>query len=313
VSPILSNFLPERNLSRYLHEIHKFPMLSADQEIALARRGRDSGDPKAVKKLVTSHLRLVPKIANGFRGYGWPLSELICEGNVGILLALKRFDPDRGVRFATYATWWIRAAIQEYILRSWSLVRTGTTSSQKKLFFNLRRLKCEMQVVDDGRLQPERVAEIARLLDVPQREVIDMNDRLAAPDCSLNATIQFDSGSEWQDSLIDQAESQETTLAEHEELAGRQALLPGALRTLNKRELHILTERRLKEQATTLDELSQHYRISRERVRQIELAALKKLQQAMRALVDRYPAAETLHCDRQSRQPIHQCVMTPSN
>jgi RNA polymerase sigma-32 factor len=313
VAPILLNISPERNLSRYLHEIYKFPMLSADQEVALARRGRESGDPEAVKKLVTSHLRLVPKIARGFRGYGWPLSELISEGNVGILLAVKRFDPDRGVRFATYATWWIRAAIQEYILRSWSLVRTGTTSSQKKLFFNLGRLKREMLVVDDGRLQPERVAEIARRLDVPEREVIDMNDRLAAPDCSLNAAIQFDSESEWQDYLTDQSESQETTLAEHEELTGRLALLPGALRTLNERQLHILTERRLKEQATTLDELSQHYRISRERVRQIELAALKKLQQAMRALLGRYPGAEALHSTRESRQPIRQYIMTTSN
>src|SRR6201994_1982671 len=216
---------PEGGLSRYLSEIRKFPMLAKDEEFMLAKRWQEHEDPNAAHKLVTSHLRLVAKIAMGYRGYGLPLSELISEGNVGMMQAVKRFDPDRGFRLATYAMWWIRAAIQEYILHSWSLVKMGTTAAQKKLFFNLRKLKGQMQAIDDGDLQPEQVAKIARMLDVPEQDVISMNRRLAAPDHSLNATIRQDSEGEWQDWLVDETESQETSIADREELTGRQALL----------------------------------------------------------------------------------------
>ncbi len=279
------NLAPEGNLSRYLQDIRKFPMLSAEEELALSRAWRENGDVDAAHKLVTSHLRLVAKIAMGYRGYGLPLGELISEGNVGMMQAVKRFDPDRGFRLATYAMWWIRAAIQEYILHSWSLVKMGTTAAQKKLFFNLRRLKGQMQAIDDGDLQPEQVAKIATMLDVPEQDVVNMNRRLAAPDHSLNAPLRADSEGEWQDWLVDETESQETALAEREELDGRKDLLAGALKTLNERERHILLERRLKDNPTTLEELSQHYGISRERVRQIEVRAFEKLQKAMKAKV----------------------------
>jgi len=279
------NLAPEGNLSRYLQDIRKFPMLSPEEELELSRRWRDHEDMEAAHKLVTSHLRLVAKIAMGYRGYGLPLGELISEGNVGMMQAVKRFDPDRGFRLATYAMWWIRAAIQEYILHSWSLVKMGTTAAQKKLFFNLRRLKGQMAAIDEGDLKPEQVAKIAHMLDVPEQDVISMNRRLAAPDHSLNAPVRSDSEGEWQDWLVDEAESPETSIADSEELSGRRALLANALKTLNDRERHILVERRLKEGPTTLEELSQQYNISRERVRQIEVRAFEKLQKAMRSQV----------------------------
>ena len=279
------NVAPEGNLSRYLQEIRKFPMLAPEEELSLSRRWRDSEDTQAAHKLVTSHLRLVAKIAMGYRGYGLPIGELISEGNVGMMQAVKRFDPDRGFRLATYAMWWIRAAIQEYILHSWSLVKMGTTAAQKKLFFNLRRLKGQMQAIEDGDLKPEHVGKIAKALDVPEQDVISMNRRLAAPDHSLNAPVRADSEGEWQDWLVDEGESQEQVLAQHEELTGRRALLGGALRTLNDRERHILIERRLKDNPTTLEELSQQYNISRERVRQIEVRAFEKLQKSMKTQV----------------------------
>ena len=279
------NVAPEGNLTRYLQEIRKFPMLSFDEEMSLSRRWRDSEDTEAAHKLVTSHLRLVAKIAMGYRGYGLPVGELISEGNVGMMQAVRRFDPDRGFRLATYAMWWIRAAIQEYILHSWSLVKMGTTAAQKKLFFNLRRLKGQMQASEDGALQPEQVAKIAHALDVPEQDVVNMNRRLAAPDHSLNAPVRMDSEGEWQDWLVDESDSQETTISDRQELTGRQALLTGALASLNERERHILIERRLKDNPTTLEDLSQQYNISRERVRQIEVRAFEKLQKAMHAKV----------------------------
>ncbi len=279
------NVAPEGNLSRYLQEIRKYPMLTPEEELELSKRWRDQEDMEAAHKLVTSHLRLVAKIAMGYRGYGLPLGELISEGNVGMMQAVKRFDPDRGFRLATYAMWWIRAAIQEYILHSWSLVKMGTTAAQKKLFFNLRRLKGQMQAIDDGDLQPEQVAKIARVLDVPEQDVVNMNRRLSAPDHSLNAPVRADSEGEWQDWLVDESESQETEIGDREELTGRKALLTGALQTLNERERHILIERRLKDNPTTLEELSQQYNISRERVRQIEVRAFEKLQKAMHTQV----------------------------
>jgi len=275
----------EGNLTRYLQEIRKFPMLEPEQEYMLAKRWKEHSDPEAAHRLVTSHLRLVAKIAMGYRGYGLPLSELISEGNVGMMQAVKRFDPDRGFRLATYAMWWIRAAIQEYILHSWSLVKMGTTAAQKKLFFNLRRLKGQMQAIDDGDLKPEQVAKIAHALDVPEQDVISMNRRLSAPDHSLNAPVRSDSEGEWQDWLVDDTESQESAIAEREELSGRKALLNSALKTLNERERHILIERRLKDNPTTLEDLSQQYGISRERVRQIEVRAFEKLQRSMHAKV----------------------------
>jgi len=284
---------PEGNLSRYLQEIRKFPMLSPEEELALARRWKEEGDEKAAHKLVTSHLRLVAKIAMGYRGYGLPVGELISEGNVGMMQAVKRFDPDRGFRLATYAMWWIRAAIQEYILHSWSLVKMGTTAAQKKLFFNLRRLKAQMSALEDGDLQQEQVAKIARTLQVPEQDVVSMNRRLASPDHSLNAPVRADSEGEWQDWLVDEQETQESELAEREDMSNRRALLGEALKGLNERERHILIERRLKDEPTTLEELSQQYGISRERVRQIEVRAFEKLQKAMKTqIVERRLAAQ---------------------
>jgi RNA polymerase sigma-32 factor len=279
------NVAPEGNLSRYLQEIRKSPMLTAEEELELSRRWREHEDLEAAHKLVTSHLRLVAKIAMGYRGYGLPVGELISEGNVGMMQAVKRFDPDRGFRLATYAMWWIRAAIQEYILHSWSLVKMGTTAAQKKLFFNLRRLKGQMQAIDEGDLKPEQVEKIATVLGVPEQDVINMNRRLAAPDHSLNAPVRADSEGEWQDWLVDESESQESSIGEREELTGRKALLATALQTLNARERHILQERRLKDNPTTLEDLSQEYNISRERVRQIEVRAFEKLQKAMKAQI----------------------------
>ena len=281
----IMNIGPDGNLSRYLQDIRKFPMLSPEEELSLAQRWRDSEDTGAAHKLVTSHLRLVAKIAMGYRGYGLPVGELISEGNVGMMQAVKRFDPDRGFRLATYAMWWIRAAIQEYILHSWSLVKMGTTAAQKKLFFNLRRLKGQMQAFEDGDLQPEQVTKIARLLDVQEQDVVSMNRRLAAPDNSLNAPLRQEGEGEWQDWLVDDSESQETVLAEREERTGRTTLLSNALKTLNERERRILVERRLKDNPTTLEELSREYNISRERVRQIEVRAFERLQKAMKQQV----------------------------
>jgi RNA polymerase sigma-32 factor len=273
----------EGNLSRYLQEIRKFPMLAQDEEFMLAKRWQEHQDTEAAHRLVTSHLRLVAKIAMGYRGYGLPLSELISEGNVGMMQAVKRFDPDRGFRLATYAMWWIRAAIQEYILHSWSLVKMGTTAAQKKLFFNLRKLKGQLQAIEEGDLSPENVAKIATALDVPEVDVVNMNRRLAAPDHSLNAPLRADSEGEWQDWLVDEGESQETKLGNRQELGLRRDLLVKAMSHLNERERDILTHRRLREQPTTLEDLSQKYGISRERVRQIEVRAFEKLQKAIKA------------------------------
>jgi len=272
----------EGNLSRYLQDIRKFPMLELNEEYMLAKRWRESDDIESAHRLVTSHLRLVAKIAMGYRGYGLPVSELISEGNVGMMQAVKRFDPERGFRLATYAMWWIRAAIQEYILHSWSLVKMGTTAAQKKLFFNLRKLKGQLAAIEEGDLSPENVTKIADTLKVPETDVVSMNRRLAAPDHSLNAPLRIDGDGEWQDWLVDETESQETTLADSEELGKRRELLAVAMEALNERERHILEERRLKESPTTLEELSQEYGISRERVRQIEVRAFEKLQKAIR-------------------------------
>jgi RNA polymerase sigma-32 factor len=280
--PSVTKVSPETNLARYLQEIRKFPMLEAQEEYMLAKRWREHEDTEAAHKLVTSHLRLVAKIAMGYRGYGLPLGELISEGNVGMMQAVRRFDPDRGFRLATYAMWWIRASIQEYILHSWSLVKMGTTAAQKKLFFNLRKLKGQLQEIDEGDLSPENVKEIARRLAVPEEDVVNMNRRLAAPDHSLNAPLRVDGEGEWQDWLVDESDSQETVLAEREEFANRHELLTGAMKNLNKRERHILAERRLKDNPATLEELSQEYGISRERVRQIEVRAFEKLQRAVK-------------------------------
>ncbi len=273
------------DLTRYLQEIRKFPMLSLDEEQNLARRWRDQQDLAAAHKLVTSHLRFVAKIAMGYRGYNLPLGELIGEGNIGLMQAVQRFDPDRGFRLATYALWWIRAALNDYVLRSWSLVKMGTTAAQRKLFFNLRRLKSEMHAIDEGGLRPEQTAAIARRLDVSEAEVASMNHRLAAPDYSLNALVGEDKDSEWQDWLADERPDPEETAAEQEETRDRTTLLSEALKTLQERERHILTERRLKDEPTTLETLAQHYGISRERVRQIEMRSFEKLQAAMKAAV----------------------------
>jgi RNA polymerase sigma-32 factor len=284
----LANFLTVpaegSSLSRYLEEIRRFPMLEPEEEFMLAKRWQEQGDTEAAHRLVTSHLRLVAKIAMGYRGYGLPLNEIISEGNVGLMQAVKRFDPDRGFRLATYAMWWIRAAIQEYILHSWSLVKMGTTAAQKKLFFNLRKLKGQMQAIDEGDLAPETVKAIAERLDVTETEVVEMNRRLEGADRSLNVPLRADSDTDWQDWLVDEAASQETDLVEADEFDHRMSLLHRAMAVLNERERHILTERRLKDEPTTLEELSGAYGISRERVRQIEVRAFEKLQRAIKAL-----------------------------
>jgi RNA polymerase sigma-32 factor len=280
----LPSLASERGLSRYLQEIRKFPMLTPEEEFMLAKRWQEHEDTEAAHKLVTSHLRLVAKIAMGYRGYGLPLYELIAEGNIGMMQAVKRFDPDRGFRLATYAMWWIRAAIQEYILHSWSLVKMGTTAAQKKLFFNLRKLKGQIQALEEGDLTPEHVKKIAEELRVSEEDVINMNRRLAGPDHSLNAPLRADGEGEWQDWLPDETETQEDVLGEQEELGNRRDLLAQAMKGLNDRERHILTERRLRDEPLTLEELSQEYGISRERVRQIEVRAFEKLQKAMRNL-----------------------------
>src|SRR5882724_8456795 len=252
MAAVAINIAPEGNLTRYLQEIRKFPMLTPEEELSLSHRWRDDQDMEAARKLVTSHLRLVAKIAMGYRGYGLPVGELISEGNVGMMQAVKRFDPDRGFRLATYAMWWIRAAIQEYILHSWSLVKMGTTAAQKKLFFNLRKLKGQLQAIEEGDLAPETVTKIATELSVSEEDVVNMNRRLAAPDHSLNAPLKIDGDGEWQDWLVDEGESQETRLGERQELGLRRDLLEKAMTHLNDRERHILTERRLRDNPTTL-------------------------------------------------------------
>jgi RNA polymerase sigma-32 factor len=275
---------PDGGLSRYLTEIRKFPMLGKDEEFMLAKRWREHEDPAAAHRLVTSHLRLVAKIAMGYRGYGLPIGEVISEGNVGLMQAVKKFEPDKGFRLATYAMWWIRASIQEYILRSWSLVKMGTTAAQKKLFFNLRKAKSEISALEEGDLRPEQVSAIATKLGVLDSEVISMNRRLSGPDASLNAPLRADSENEWQDWLEDKEQiSQETRLAEDEEKSLRMGLLEEAMTELTDRERHILTERRLKDDPTTLETLASEYGVSRERVRQIEVRAFEKLQRAMKA------------------------------
>jgi RNA polymerase sigma-32 factor len=280
---LLRDPAPTRSLGLLLREIRKFPMLQPEEEYMLAKRWREHGDPDAAQRLVTSHLRLVAKIAMGYRGYGLPLSELISEGNVGMMQAVKRFDPDRGFRLATYAMWWIRASIQEYILHSWSLVKMGTTAAQKKLFFNLRKLKGQLQAIDDGDLSPENVRKIATELGVPEADVVSMNRRLAAPDHSLNAPLRSDGEGEWQDWLVDDVEDQETSLSERQELSLRRDLLRGAMSHLTPRERDILVARRLSDVPTKLEGLSQKYGISHERVRQIEVRAFAKLQKGVAA------------------------------
>ena len=271
----------ESSLVRLVEEAKHFPMLSQERERELALSWRDKGDREALRQLVGSHLRLVVKIARGFGGYGLPLADLVAEGNVGLMQAAEKFDPDRGFRFATYAMWWIRAAIQEYILHSWSLVKMGTTAAQKKLFFNLRRLKGRMEELEQGDLSAETVTAIATELDVPESEVVEMNRRLAGVDNSLNAMLGQDADSEWLEMLPDEGPSQETLVADADELSQRRSLLGKALDTLNPREREILTERRLKDDPSTLEELSHRYAVSRERIRQIEVRAFEKLQKAM--------------------------------
>ena len=273
------------NLSAYLAEIRKFPMLQPDEEFMLAKRWREHGDLSAAHKLVTSHLRLVAKIAMGYRGYGLPVAELVSEGNVGMMQAVKRFDPDKGFRLATYAMWWIRASIQEYILHSWSLVKLGTTAAQKKLFFNLRKIKAKLRHVEDGDLPPEKVKHISKELNVTEDDVVQMNRRLAAPDHSLNAPLRQDGDMEWQDWLVDERPDQETLVADAEQSKVRRQLLTEAMKTLTPRERQILNERRLRDEPLTLEDLSQQFGISRERVRQIEVRAFEKLQKAIKARV----------------------------
>jgi RNA polymerase sigma-32 factor len=270
-------------LSRYLEEIRRFPMLEPHQEYMLAKRWREHNDPDAAQELITSHLRLVARIAMGYRGYGLPIGEVISEGNVGLMQAVKRFEPDRGFRLATYAMWWIRASIQEYILRSWSLVKMGTTAAQKKLFFNLRRAKSQLQALEEGDLKPEHVKTIAKKFGVSEEDVVSMNRRLGG-DSSLNAPVRADSESgEWQDWLVDDSPDQEQRLVETQELGRRKSYLSDALSTLNDRERRIFEARRLVEDPITLEELSTEFGVSRERIRQIEVRAFEKVQKAVQS------------------------------
>ncbi len=272
----------EQSLNRYLAEIRKFPLLTAEEEYMLAKRFQEHGDPEAATRLVTSHLRLVAKIAMGYRGYGLPASELISEGNIGLMQGVKKFEPDRGFRLATYAMWWIKASIQEYILRSWSLVKMGTTAAQKKLFFNLRRMKSQLDAFEDGDLKPADLRKIATDLGVSEEEVTNMNRRMGmGGDASLNVSMHEDGEGQWQDMLVDNGPLQDERIAEAEEKSVRHNMLNEALAALNDREKHILVERRLVDEPKTLEELSQVYGVSRERVRQIEVRAFDKLQKAM--------------------------------
>jgi RNA polymerase sigma-32 factor len=276
----------EAGLSRYLTEIRKFPLLTPEDEYMFAKRWKEHEDPEAARRLVTSHLRLVAKIAMGYRGYGLPVSEIVSEGNVGLMQAVKRFDPDRGFRLATYAMWWIRASIQEYVLRSWSMVKMGTTAAQKKLFFNLRKAKNNIGAIEEGDLTPEHLATLTDQLGVTATELTDMNRRLSGGDASLNAPLRSDGESEWQDWLADDTADQETRLAEREEMGNRHALLTGAMKDLTDRERDIIQARRLQDEPATLEELSQKYGVSRERVRQIEVRAFEKLQRGMKAAMN---------------------------
>ncbi len=278
----LPTLTPEGSLSSYLQRIRKFPMLEANQEYMLAKAWTEHEDKDAAHQMVTSHLRLVAKIAMGYRGYGLPVADLISEGNVGMMQAVKRFDPEKGFRLATYAMWWIRAAIQEYILRSWSLVKIGTTAAQKKLFFNLRRLKGQIEAIEEGDLHPEHVTTIADKLAVSEDDVISMNRRMTAHDHSLNAPLRADAEGEWQDWLFDETPNQEVVAADNEERTIRLSLLENAMQELNERERNILSERRLADPAKTLEALSQEYGVSRERIRQIEVRAFEKVQKHMR-------------------------------
>jgi RNA polymerase sigma-32 factor len=287
--PIIS---AENGLSRYLEEIRRFPMLEPQEEYMLAKSWREHGDRNAAHKLVTSHLRLVAKIAMGYRGYGLPISEVISEGNVGLMQAVKRFEPEKGFRLATYAMWWIKAAIQEYILRSWSLVKMGTTANQKKLFFNLRKAKSKISALEEGDLRPDQVKLIAKRLGVAEQEVIDMNRRLGG-DVSLNAPIRDDGDSgEWQDWLADDSSDQETVLAEHEESDNRRKALGEALTVLNERERRIFEARRLADEPMTLEDLAAEFGVSRERVRQIEVRAFEKVQKAVKNRVSAMEAPQ---------------------
>jgi len=280
INRYLPNLSNEGSLSNYLVQIKKFPMLEAEEEYLLAKNWKESGNLKAAQKLVTSHLRLVAKIAMGYRGYGLPVSELVSEGNIGLMQAVKKFDPERGFRLATYSMWWIKAAIQEYILRSWSLVKMGTTTAQKKLFFNLRKLKKQIAPRSEGDLKPEHVKEISERLNVNKDEVVSMNRRLSGREKSLNDPVG-DDGTEWQDWLVDKTLDQELQLTQKQEFEKRKGLMSNAMNILNNREKEILHARRLAEESSTLEELSKKYKISRERVRQIEAKAFEKLQKAM--------------------------------
>ncbi|CAJ0878192.1 RNA polymerase sigma factor RpoH [freshwater sediment metagenome] len=289
----MANSLPivaEGGLSRYLAEIRRFPMLEPQQEYMLAKRWREHEDPKAAQELITSHLRLVAKVAMGYRGYGLPIGEIVSEGNVGLMQAVKRFEPDRGFRLATYAMWWIRASIQEYILRSWSLVKMGTTASQKKLFFNLRKAKSRISAYEEGDLRPENVEKIATSLGVSKQDVIDMNRRMSG-DASLNAPLREEGEGEWQDWLVDTSDDQEHILAAQEESSNRMKALRGALDVLNPRERRIFEARRLADDPVTLEQLSEEFGVSRERVRQIEVRAFEKVQAAVKTGVARMEEA----------------------
>jgi len=293
----MANALPvvasDSALAQYLAEIRKFPMLQPQEEYMLAKRWREHEDPQAAQKLITSHLRLVARVAMGYRGYGLPIGEIVSEGNIGLMQAVKRFEPDRGFRLATYALWWIRASIQEYILRSWSLVKMGTTASQKKLFFNLRKAKSRIGAYEDGDLRPENVAAIATRLGVSQQDVIEMNRRMVG-DASLNAPLREEGEGEWQDWLVDDSASQEATVAEREQSDNRLLALRGALDVLNPRERRIFEARRLAEDPITLEELSDEFGVSRERVRQIEVRAFEKVQAAVRSRLARIEAPSAL-------------------
>ena len=279
--PMISD--AEGSLNRYLQEIRKFPMLLPDEEFMLGKRWKEHGDTKAAHKLITSHLRLVAKIAMGYRGYGLPIGEVISEGNIGLMQAVKKFEPDKGFKLATYAMWWIKASIQEYVLRSWSLVKIGTTASQKKLFFNLRRIKGRIQAVEEGDLKPENVKYIAKTLGVNEQEVVNMNRRMSG-DSSLNSPLRNDADGdgEWQDWLVDDKDSQETILVENEESQMRSGLLGEALGKLNERERRVIEARKLQDEPATLDDLSKEFKVSRERIRQIEVRAFEKLQKAVK-------------------------------
>jgi RNA polymerase sigma-32 factor len=279
--PMISD--AEGSLNKYLQEIRKFPMLQPDEEFMLGKRWKEHGDTKAAHKLITSHLRLVAKIAMGYRGYGLPIGEVISEGNIGLMQAVKKFEPDKGFKLATYAMWWIKASIQEYVLRSWSLVKIGTTASQKKLFFNLRKIKGRIQAVEEGDLKPENVKYIAKTLGVEEQEVVNMNRRMSG-DSSLNSPLRADADGdgEWQDWLVDDKDSQETVLVENQEHDMRSGLLGDALGKLNERERRVIEARKLQDEPATLDDLSKEFNVSRERIRQIEVRAFEKLQKAVK-------------------------------